>query len=182
MHRTLPQADSVPQDSSLAQHWIVKALAEEFYGCVPIQYRTYCVLTSSISARVLSAFGFLPKLVSCQLWCDTPKTNYVLGFAGAPPSGRWDGHLVCVVGNQLVDAATSHIRNEFRLPVPDIVVTSLFQIPTQLLSRYDLDECNRIWWLRPPEGMNVEPPVEPAAVVNDYANALIEKISERKQL
>jgi hypothetical protein len=167
---------------SVPQQGVVKALAEAFYACVPTQYRTYCALTSRISARVLAAFGLAPKLVPCQLWCATPTNNYVIGFVGAPASGRWDGHVVCVVGNQLIDAATAHIRNEFHLPAPDLVVAPLIQIPSQVMSRHDLDERNRIWWHRAPEGLDLQPPAEPTAVTDAYATALIGRIRERQEL
>lgn len=164
---------------NLQQKWVVENLVDTYYNCVPTRYKTYCSLTSRISERVLSSFGIRAELVPCQLWCVTSTHNYVIGFVGNTSPGRWDGHVICVAGDYLVDAATHHIPKQFNISVPDILFSQLIPLPTQVISRYNLDDAKRLWWHPLPSGFDPTPPDEPKAIIDEYSDRLIREIHNR---
>ena len=161
------------------QKWIVETLVDAFYSCVPTHYKTHCSLTSRISSRTLSSFGIQTDLVPCQLWCATPTHNYVIGFVGDTTPDRWDGHVICVAGDYLIDAATHHVRQQFNVSAPDILLSEIIPVPTQVISRYNLDETRRLWWHPSPVGIDATPPAEPQEMIDKYSDLLIRKIQDR---
>src|SRR5687767_9250888 len=106
---------------------IANTLVTNFYKIVPLEYRTFCSLTSRISKSVLSHFGVKADLLPCQIWLVTPEQNFVVGFVGkAPDPKKWDGHVVCGAGDFIIDAALHHFTREFDLNVPLIAAAPRF--------------------------------------------------------
>ena len=157
----------------------LKSLAELFYEVVPLELRTCCALTSTISKAVLDHFAIQSRVVPCQLWCAAPTNNYVIGFIGNKKTeGKWDGHAICMAGNWLIDTALHHLQREFQIPVPPVAVLEAFAIPTQIISRADLSHHHTIWWHRPPQGANTRLPQNPQSIVSECAAGLIERMTE----
>lgn len=155
------------------------ALAEHFYEVVPLKYQTYCALTSSILKNVLHLFGIKAELVPCQVWCVSHESNFVVGFLDvAPKLHKWNGHVVCDAGDFIIDAAIKHFDIEFGLTVPAIVRSRKFLVPTQVISRHNLNERLQLWWHHPPEGVDVTIPNEPSELITKYATQLVERLSE----
>jgi hypothetical protein len=159
--------------------YLVNALVAHFYDVVPPEYKTYCVLTSRISQRVLKHFGIDAQLLPCQVWLVTENHNFIVGFHGKPGPGKWDGHVVCRAGSLIIDAALQQFEAEFGVQVPSVIASSCFGFPTQVLSRRDLAHDSRFWWHYPPVSPNVDlrVPDEPDALIARYAAPLIELLA-----
>ena len=161
----------------------LKALADSFYEVVPLELRTYCALTSAISKAVLHHFAIQSRVVPCQLWCAAPKHNYVVGFVGnRKTDGKWDGHAICMAGNWLIDAALHHLQTEFQIAVPPVATVEVFTIPTHIIGRADLSNQHTIWWHKPPQGANTRLPKNPPSLVCEYADRLIERLTDEAPL
>jgi hypothetical protein len=93
------------------------------------------------------------------------------------PSSEWNGHVVCRAGNVIIDAATQNLEVKLGVTVPWVVVARRFLVTTQLISRARLDSNAMLEWFYPPANMNTEPPAEPIALVEQYANLLYEHIT-----
>jgi hypothetical protein len=159
---------------------IVKALADNFYKIVPLEYRTFCSLTSRISKAVLLHFGIKAELLPCQIWLVTPEQNFVVGFTGKPATPKkWDGHVVCSGENFIIDAALYHFTREFDLNVPHVAATPRFLVPTQVIAQLHLNAGNGLWWHCPPtyEGIDMNIPDEPQEVITKFSAQLIEHMS-----
>jgi hypothetical protein len=160
---------------------LIEKLAHIFYEVVPVQYRTYCSFTSEIIAKVLAHHGLPCRRVPCQMWYTQSDHIYVIGFLGKNTPAKWDGHVVCCVGNLLIDAATHHFEREFGLSVPSVIVTPMFEFPTPALAHINVNTTDAIWWQPPPEGVDTTPPEEPQALVAQYADALIHRLNSAVQ-
>lgn len=155
------------------QDRIVRAVATSFYDVVPATYRTFCSLDARVLQRTFQAFGFEASLQPCQLWYAGPQRNHVVGFTGqAKQAGRWDGHVVCTMGEWLLDAAVEHLHVELGVKVPHLIATQRFPLRSQAIARWDLSENERLWWLHAPEGVDATPSAEPEPVVAGLAQAL----------
>ena len=159
---------------------LLDRLARSFYEVVPHEYKTYCSLTARIAQRVLQRFGIACECVPCQVWYSQPHHHYVIGFLGPQnPNhnpGKWDGHVVCCTDRWLLDTATHHFQREFGLTAPDVVLTPLFAIPSTALAYLQLQDSNALWWHTPPMQADTQAPEEPPALVERYAQALIERL------
>jgi hypothetical protein len=165
---------------SAAEQNILTALGNLFYETVPQNLRTYCSLTSEISKRVLQHFKVEATVVPCQLWCATSDHNYAIGFVGnAPVENKWDGHVICAAKDWFIDAAVHHIQAQFGISVPQVVVAHKFLVPTQAISRLNLNDSQTLWWYQPPPGADTSPPENPQELVSDYASQLIERLQAR---
>ncbi len=158
---------------------VVDAVVENFYKVVPHEFKTYCALTAHIIRNTLNHFGIEARLLPCQVWVVTPDRNYIVGFVGQAAPGKWDGHVVCSADTFLIDAALRHFAVEFGLTVPSIAVTQKFLVPSQVISRLDLDLTSRLWWYMPPDSKDIDLtiPPEPPERIAQYSGLLIERIS-----
>lgn len=170
--------------SPLSPHQIeiLQKLGNLYYQFVPVTISTYCSLTSRVSCQVLSYFGVEAELVPCQIWYATPDNNFVIGFLGNQQANKWDGHVICVAGDCFIDAATHHFQKEFGLEVPNVIVSKRFNLQTQVISRVDLSGQARLWWHKPPHGVDSTPPIEPQNLVDEYASLLIEAIKDTQSI
>lgn len=155
---------------------LIDKLAHSFYEVVPHQYRTYCSFTSQIIQQVLVHFDVPCKRVPCQIWYTQPDHIYVIGFLGKDTPQKWDGHVVCCTDHLLIDAATHHFERDFGLQVPWTVVTPLFEFPTPALAHTNISATDAIWWQPPPAQTDTPPPLEPQALVDQYATELIQRL------
>jgi hypothetical protein len=155
---------------------VLARLRNYFYEVVPATYQTYCAVTALINVRVLRHFGIDAKLVTCQLWYAGPNGNFVVGFY-RKEAQQWDGHVVCMANGWLLDAALHHIQKHLNVSVPNIVLSQCFGIASNVISRFDLRDGERLWWHHPPHDLQVEIPREPEDVVARFADELIGRIS-----
>ncbi len=168
--------DAPPLDPAQATR--VQALAHAFYQVVPHDLSTYCSLTSRISQAALSLLGIRASLLPCQVWLSVPGNNYVVGFLGNQPrAGKWDGHVVCSVGDWFIDAALHHFKNEFDQDTPAVVAARKFQARTLAIARVDLSATHRLVWMAPPPGVDPSPPDEPHELVARYSQALADRVA-----
>ena len=156
---------------------LIDKLAHSFYEVVPHQYRTYCSFTSQIIQQVLVHFDVPCKRVPCQIWYTQPDHIYVIGFLGKDTPQKWDGHVVCCTDTLLIDAATHHFAKDFGLAVPSFVVTPRFTFPTTALAQTHINAEDTLWWHHPPEHADTTLPTEPQALVREYTQALIHRLS-----
>jgi hypothetical protein len=158
----------------------IDALVENFYKVVPPEWKTYCSLTSHITQASLRHFGIETVLLPCQVWVVAPQQNYIVGFLGkSVVPDKWNGHVVCAGENFIVDAALHHFNVDFGLTVPSIVAAAKFRVPTQVISRLDLDEPHHLWWHLPPvyDDIDLNIPHAPPELVSLYSRQLIERLS-----
>lgn len=154
---------------------VVNALVTHFYDVVPHKFSTYCALTARIVQSVLKHHGIHGKLIPCQVWLVTEKQNYIVGFLGDPGPGKWDGHVICRAKNFIVDAALKHFEVDFGMGVPGIIAAHCFEVPTQVISRRDLNASSSLWWHYPPTEphINLSVPEQPEEIITRYADELI---------
>jgi hypothetical protein len=86
--------------------------------------------------------------------------------------------VVCRAGNVIIDAATQNLEVKLGVSVPWVVVARRFMVTTQLISRARLQNNAMLEWFYPPAGVIVDPPEEPQALIDQYANLLYLKISQ----
>ena len=153
--------------------WVIDTLAHHFYQVVPAQYSTYCALSARISRRVLALLNIPAELLACQVWATKDGKNHVVGFTGAQDPSRWDGHVICVTEQFLIDAALIHFKKDFGLDVPAVVTRQRISLPSQIISRIDLPDQTLLQWLQPPPGANIEVPMQSLDVVEEYAQRLL---------
>jgi hypothetical protein len=152
---------------------VVVALHNALYQVVPLEYQTFCVLTAQICCRVLRHFGIEARVEPCQLWWVAPEQNYIVGFSGNKRDTQWEGHVVCRGEDFLIDAALYHVQRDLGVEVPRIVIAHIFGIPSNVISRYDLDHGTRLWWHRPPPDADLQIPDEPEEIIARYTDELI---------
>ncbi len=173
---------SEPGPLSQGQSASVKAVARAFYEVVPQELRTFCSVTSRIAQAALSRLGLPARLTPCQVWLTTEDSNYVVGFLGhAPRDDKWDGHVICTVGDWFIDAALTHFRTEFSQDTPAVVAGRTFQVKTAAIARLDLTPTDRLVWIAPPDGIDTTPPDEPPDLVARYAQALAERVASQRR-
>ncbi len=156
---------------------VVQRLAQALFTVVPLRFATYCAFTARVLTGTLRRLGVAAELAPCQLWHAAHPENHVIGFLGREAhAGRWDGHVVCVTGSILVDAAVHNLQRDFQLDVPHIAIAPRFQTPSQVLARLDLDRDRTLWWHNPPPGACDRAPEEPMELVNSYVRELTDRL------
>jgi len=156
----------------------VDALRLAFYEVVPKELRTFCALTSRISSTVLTKLGIQNELLPCQLWYTSQTQNFVVGFLNkTEETPEWNGHVVCRVGNVIIDTATQNLEVKLKVPVPWVVVAGRFLVTTQLIARARLENEAMLEWFYPPPNALVQPPDEPQEIIDRYSALLFDRIS-----
>ena len=159
---------------------IVKMLGDIFYDVVPQERATYCVKDSAICVRVLKHFGVHAEIQNCQLWCLTNDQNYAIGFLGKPPTeGKWDGHAICRTKSFFVDCASFHLKTQFNIEVPLVIVGRIFQIPSQIIARCDLPNDSHLLWLYPPPRAPKRQPIHPLIRIKYFADEIIRRMEQK---
>lgn len=151
---------------------IFTALGNAFYNVVPAQYKTFCSLTALISQRALRHFGIDARVVPCQAWYAGPDGNFIVGFYKNDAPDKWEGHAICLADGWLIDAAMHHFRKHVGLEVADIICKRTFDIVSNVISRFDVNDRQRIWWIQAPQELDTRIPDEPLALVAQYGDAL----------
>ena len=161
----------------MSEQTTLNLLSGLFYRVVPLEFRTYCSLTTAISRAVLSELGIKSKAVPCQLWCATEDHNFVVGFLGKKEQvGKWDGHVICSTGGWFIDAALHHFASDFGIEVPSVAVVRRFTAQTQVIGRLDLKDQKTLWWHSPPVDARSRAPKEPQELVSEYAKKLVREL------
>jgi hypothetical protein len=152
----------------------LNAMAENYFNVIPEQYKKYCILNAQICQEVLRHFNIASFFLPTQLWCVDDERNYVVGFVGNEPQpGIWDGHAICATNDYIFDASTVHLRNEYGLDVPDVVVGERFKIPSHAIARRNLAGSMRLWWHDAPAVTQRHPVLEDFELVKSLAGDLI---------
>lgn len=159
---------------------IVRELALAFFQVVPRAYATHCALASRIAVDVLDHFGVTADLLPCQLWHQSRDGNHVIGFLGnRPDKGKWDGHVVCATGTMLLDAAIRGLHRDFGLDVPQVVVAPLFNAPSHVIARRNLNHDDTLWWHNVPYGADPTPPHAPDSLIRENVARLVAALEAR---
>lgn len=155
---------------------ILKNLSEIYYEVVPIKYKTFCSLTSEVSKFVLKYFQIESQLLPCQAWLSSSKRDFIIGFTNSNLPKKWDGHVVCLAKNWLIDAATHHFKKDFGIDVPDILLSKKFQFESNVIARVEFDSSSSIWWFKPPHESKILIPSNPEELIMQLSNTLIDKL------
>src|SRR3569832_2678095 len=155
----------------------VDAVTRSFFDVVPAPYRKYCARNANIAAHALRRLGVAGDVVPCQLVCVLPEgKNAVVGFVGADAAvGRWDGHAICASRTWFIDAAVSHLSDEFGIDAPAVIAGRRVDFTSQAIARHDLNATQRLWWYSPPPGFDPTPPPQLPNLVKSFGDALYDK-------
>lgn len=149
-------------------------MAESYYNIIPEKYKKYCILNAQICQEVLRHFNIASFFMPAQLWCVDDERNYVVGFVGNEPKpGIWDGHAICATNEYIFDASTVHLRAEYGINVPDVVVGERFKIPSHAIARRNLAGTTRLWWHDAPAVSQRHPALEDFELVKSLAGDLV---------
>ena len=169
---------SLPAGEPAFVQSIVTAMVSSYYSIVDDAYKTFCVINSEIISNTLSSFQIPNSIEPCQLFCTSKGTSFIVGFVGLSKPGQWDGHLVVVTQNFLIDCSTGSLREHCGVAAPFAVATSRVNVPSSLLARLHVEPNLRLGWLAPPRNANCTPPLAPHDLVDTYVRKLTTHVRE----
>jgi len=109
----------------------------------------------------------------------TDENNFVVGFVGSnPEAGIWDGHVVCATNDYIFDASVFHLRDNYALDVPDVVLAERFKLPTHAIARRNLHDRLRLWWHEAPSVPQQYPVLEDIGMVRVLSWPLIDHLEQ----
>ena len=136
------------------QHLILKRVVEEYYVVLPPALKVHSLFATHILSETLHHYGIRTRVLPCRLWCSqrASEREFVGGFVNFGDREKWNGHVVCLVGEWLVDAALYHLNPTFNYQVPSIVARRIAMPEPGIYARYRLDKHTEfIWYRLPPE-------------------------------
>ena len=163
----------------LSEHEVLLArfVVKQYYEVIPKEFKTFCVFNASVLTKVFEHYGLDTEVIPCQTMLSQPKSSTVIGFVGSNVGkGGWDGHAVCRVGNYFIDMTLSHFSDALGVNKVEYAMFEQFRVESNLLGRFDVSETTRIWWVKPPQGINASPPNDDPHSIKKHAKSLIEHI------
>lgn len=145
------------------QSHILKLVVEEFYIALPEALKVHSLFATHILSETLHRYGIRTRVLPCRLWCSLPQTDkeFPGGFVNFYDTEKWNGHVVCLVGEWLVDAALYHLNPTFNFEVPKIVARRIALPEPGIYTRYRLNRTTEFVWYR-------LPPKAPAVTLAGY--------------
>jgi len=150
---------------------ILRLVVAEYYAVLPAALQVHSVFATHILSTVLHRFGIRTRVLPCRLWCSSLHTSApgrretVGGVVNYGNSEKWNGHVICLAGDWLVDAALYHLNPAFNYEVPKIIATRMLQPAPGTYARYQWRRNSEFIWYR-------LPPNAPAVSVTGYEDYL----------
>jgi hypothetical protein len=89
---------------------------------------------------------------------------------------KWNGHVICLVGDWLVDAAIYHLNPTFGYQVPKIITQRIVYPEPQIYTRYRLNKKTDFIWYRLPANLPTIPLEGYEEFMQRYLPTLIDHI------
>ena len=148
------------------EYRILQMVVKEFYVALPEILKTYSVFSTHVISKALHHYGIKTRVIPARLWCSNLKTEkeFVGGCLNFEDAEKWNGHVVCLVGDWLVDAAIYHLNPTFGYQVPKIIAQRIVYPEPQIYTRYRLNKKTEFVWYRLPANS----PTIPLAGYEDF--------------
>lgn len=154
---------------------ILKLVVEEFYAVLPPALQVHSLFATHILSHTLHRFGIRTRVLPCRLWCSSLQPP--LPHPREVPGGmvnywnpeNWNGHVVCLVGDWLVDAALYHLNPAFNYEVPKIIARRIVRPEPGIYVRYSLNRNTEFIWYRLPAKV----PAVPVAGYEDFIDRFV---------
>jgi hypothetical protein len=163
------------------EYQILQLLVREFYVALPESLKTYSVFTTHLFSKALQYYGIKTRVLPCRLWCSTLKTKkeFVGGFFNFGDAEKWNGHIICLAGDWLIDAAIYHLNPTFGYQVPKIIAERIFFPPPHIYAQHRLNKKTEFVWYRLPPQTPAIPLVGYEEFMGRYLPTLIAHIDGR---
>lgn len=135
------------------QQHILKLVVEEFYVALPAALKVHSLFATHILSKTLHHYRIRTRVIPCRLWCSlNPKYEFPGGFVNFTNTEKWNGHVVCLVGDWLVDAALYHLNPTYNYEVPKIIARRIVMPERGTYARYRMNKnVEFVWYRLPPE-------------------------------
>jgi hypothetical protein len=160
------------------EYRILQMVVKEFYVALPEILKTYSLFSTHVVSKVLHHYGIKTRVIPARLWCSNLKTEkeFVGGFLNYEDAEKWNGHVICLVGDWLVDAAIYHLNPAFGYQVPKIIAQRIVYPEPQIYTRYRLNKKTDFVWYRLPANLPTIPLEGYEEFMQRYLPTLIEHI------
>jgi hypothetical protein len=160
------------------EYRILQMVVKEFYVALPESLKTYSLFSTHVISKALHHYGIKTRVIPARLWCSNLKTEkeFVGGFLNFEDAEKWNGHVICLVGDWLVDAAIYHLNPMFGYQVPKIIAQRIVCPEPQIYTRYRLNKKTEFVWYRLPANLPTIPLVGYEEFMQRYLPTLIEHI------
>lgn len=140
----------------------------------PAEVRTACIFTSMMMAASLRWMGFDARPTAVAVEGQCPGARFGIGHPAYPlvRPGAWKGHLVCMVGDVLVDPTISQVRR-WGADAPLLIAVRCAR-PWSPEARVALSSGCTLTWTA--EGANGAWPAHPDAAVQAWRPAAMRVI------
>ena len=160
------------------EYRILQMVVKEFYVALPEVLKTYSLFSTHVVSKVLNHYGVKTRVIPARLWCSNLKTEkeFVGGCFNFEDAEKWNGHVICLVGDWLVDAAIYHLNPTFGYQVPKIIAQRIVYPEPQIYTRYRLNKRTEFIWYRLPANSPTIPLAGYEDFMQRYLPTLIEHI------
>ena len=160
------------------EYRILQLVVKEFYVALPESLKTYSVFSTHVISKALHHYGIKTRVIPARLWCSNLKTEkeFVGGCLNFEDAEKWNGHVICLVGDWLVDASIYHLNPTFGYQVPKIIAQRIVYPEPQIYTRYRLNKKTEFVWYCLPANLPTIPLVGYEELMQRYLPTLIEHI------
>jgi hypothetical protein len=160
------------------EYRILQMVVKEFYVALPEVLKTYSLFSTHVVSKVLNYYGVKTRVIPARLWCSNLKTEkeFVGGCLNFEEAEKWNGHVICLVGDWLVDAAIYHLNPTFGYQVPKIIAQRIVYPEPQIYTRYRLNKKTDFVWYRLPANLPTIPLEGYEEFMQRYLPTLIDHI------
>jgi len=160
------------------EYRILQMVVKEFYVALPEVLKTYSLFSTHVVSKVLNHYGVKTRVIPARLWCSNLKTEkeFVGGCLNFEEAEKWNGHVICLVGDWLVDAAIYHLNPTFGYQVPKIITQRIVYPEPQIYTRYRLNKKTDFIWYRLPANLPTIPLEGYEDFMQRYLPTLIDQI------
>ncbi len=156
------------------ENQLLALVVEEYYAVLPAALKVHSLFATQILSTTLHRFGLRTRVLPCRLWCSAlpERRDVVGGFINYADREKWNGHVVCLVGDWLVDAALYHLNPAFNYEVPKIIATRVLLPEPGTYARYRLNRQTEFVWYRLPTAV----PTIPATGYEDFIDRFVDDL------
>lgn len=160
------------------EYQILRMLVREFYVALPESLKTYSVFVTHLFSKALRHYGIKTRVLPCRLWCSILKTKkeFVGGVFNFGDAEKWNGHVVCLAGDWIIDAAIYHLNPTFGYQVPKIIAERIVFPQPHTYTRHRLNKKTEFIWYRLPPQTPAIPLVGYEEFMQHYLPILISHI------
>lgn len=155
------------------QHHILKLVVEEYFVVLPPALKVHSLFATHILSQTLQHYGIRTRVIPCRLWSSlNPKFEFAGGFVNFTNVEKWNGHVVCLAGEWLIDAALYHLNPTYNYEVPKIIARRIVMPERGTYARYRMNKnVEFVWYRLPPEV-----PLVPLTGYEDYIDRFVTKL------